>query len=270
MPREQAYYWPIWLAQSLNPNYQNRQKIFCRAQSSLWRALNIYDDIIDNDNPQADLMSANNSFRNFLKVLYNSNLAGDFINESDNIIAAWEKVNRREWQSSKLNIKNGIIKIPKYLPQTGTFNIGYRKSLPLAILPIASAIKSSLINGSKEFKIAFNFFRYALAARQLADDASDWLADLERGLINPVNLLVLRAAKNKKIKLNLKTKPEITYLLFANNAGPQTAKNILNLCNKAKQEALKLKIKDNAPLIKFLINPLSSAAQKSLNFQNLL
>lgn len=270
MPREQAYYWPIWLAQSLNPGRQNYPKIFCQAQSNLWQALNIYDDIIDDDNPQADLMEANNNFRKFLKTLYNSNLPAYFIDQADNIINAWEKINRQEWQSLKLIIKNGEIKIPKYLPSASVFKLGYRKSLPLAIAPIANAIKLNLISDRREFKIALNFFKYALAAKQLADDASDWLVDLENGILNPVNLLILKTAKNKIIKLNLKTNPKIVYLLFADNAGPQTAKNILSLCKKAEKEAFKLGIKNTAPLTKFLIQPLSKSAQKVLNFQNLL
>ncbi len=270
MPREQAYYWPIWLIESLRPNCQNQQKTFCQTQSVLWQALNIYDDIIDGDNPRADLMRANNNFRKFLKVLYTSNLPVYFIDQADNIINTWEKINRQEWQSAKLLIKNGGIKIPQHLPSAETYNLGYKKSLLLAIMPIISALKLNLISSRRELKIAFNFFKYALAAKQLADDASDWLVDLENGILNPVNLLVLKAAKNKKIKLNLKTKPEIAYLLFANNAGPQTAKNILNLCKKAEKEALKLGIKNTMPLTKFLIQPLSKSAQKVLNFQNLL
>lgn len=270
MPREQAYYWPRWLTKSLSPDCQKQQKIFCQAQSALWQALNIYDDIIDGDNPRADLMMANNNFRKFLNVLYTSNLPVYFINQANNIISVWEKINRQEWRSAKLIIKNGEIKIPQYLPSATVFNLGYQKSLPLAILPIASAIKLNLITNHRKFKIALNFFKYALAAKQLADDASDWLADLENGILNPVNLLVLKAAKNKRIKLNLKTSPEIIYLLFSEKAGPQTAKNILSLCKKAEKEALKLNINDGAPLIKLLILPLSKSAQKVLNFQNLL
>lgn len=270
MPHEKAYYWPSWLARSLGKNCQSLEKKFSKGQLALWRALNIYDDIIDGDNYQTDLMSANHDFRKFLAVVYNSNLPPYFIKQADKIITIWEKINRQEQQAPKLIIKNGAIKIPKKLIITSTANLGYQKSLPLAILPIAGILKSKLINSPQEIKHLFNFFKYALSAKQLSDDASDWLSDLKNGQLNPVNYLVLEAAKCQKIKLNLKSRPEVVYLLFAENAGPKTAKKIINLCRRAAKEASQLKIKDSDPIIKFLIYPLMSAAQKVLNFKNLL
>jgi hypothetical protein len=270
MPREKAYYWPSWLAQSFNNSDQNPEPKFSQGQLALWRALNIYDDLIDGDNSQADLMSANHDFRKFLGALYNSNLPPDFIEQADKIITIWEKINRQEQQAPKLIIKNGAIKIPKNLTLKNSANLGYQKSLPLAVLPIAGALKLKLVNSPQEVKYLFNFFKYALAAKQLADDASDWLSDLKNGKLNPVNCLVLGAANSRKIEINLKSRPEIAYLLFAENAGPKTAKNILDLCHHATREALRLKIKDNSPIIKSLIRPLRLAAEKVLNFQNLL
>jgi hypothetical protein len=270
MPREKAYYWPGWLTKSIDQNFQVSEKQFSKGQLALWRALNIYDDIIDGDNYRADLMSANHDFRKFLAVLYNSNLPPYFIKQADKIITIWEKINRQEQQVSKLIIKNGAIKIPKNLTLTSTADSGYQKSLLLAILPIASTLQLRLISKPQEVKYLFNFFRYALAAKQLADDASDWLSDLKNGQLNPVNYLVLEATKKRKIKLNLKSRPEVIYLLFADSAGPKTAKKIINLCQRAKKEASQLKIKDNSPIIKFLICPLMSTAQKVLNFKNML
>ena len=270
MPREKAYYWPDWLTKSLNEDCLRLEKQFSKGQLALWRALNIYDDIIDGDNYQADLMSANHDFRKFLAVVYNSDLPPYFIKQADKIMTIWEKINRQEQQASKLIIKNGAIKIPKNLTLTSTANSGYQKSLLLAILPIAGAIKLKQINRPREVASLFNFFKYALAAKQLADDASDWLSDLKNGRLNPVNYLVLEAANYRKIKLNLKSRPEIIYLLFADSAGPKTAKRILNLCRRAKKEASRLKIEDNAPIINFLIRPLTLAAEKVLNFKNLL
>jgi hypothetical protein len=270
MPREQAYYWPSWLTKSLDKNCQNPEKKFSKGQLALWRALNIYDDIIDGDNYQADLMSANHDFRKFLAVVYSSDLPPYFIKQTDKIITIWEKINRQEQQTPKLIIKNGAIKIPKNLTIKSSANSGYKKSLLLAIIPIANSLQLKLISRPQEVKRLFNFFKYALAAKQLADDASDWLPDLKNGKLNPVNYLVLEAAKKRQIKLNLRSRPEIIYLLFAENAGPQTAKNILRLCCQAKKAASQLKIKDNAPIIKFLINSLMSAAKKVLNFQKML
>lgn len=267
---EKAYYWPNWLAKSLDNNSQSPEKKFCQAQLALWRALNIYDDIIDGDNYQADLMSANRDFRKFLGAVYSSNLPPYFIKQADRIITIWEKINRQEQQTPKLIIKDGEIKIPQHLSLTSSADSGYQKSLPLAILPLAGAIKLKLISRPQELQHLFSFFKYALSAKQLADDASDWLSDLKNGKLNPVNYLVLEAAKKRKIKLNLKSRPEIAYLLFAENAGPRTAKNILNLCRRAEKEASRLKIKDSDPIIKFLTYPLTLAAKKVLNFQKML
>lgn len=264
-----AYQWPTWLINSLTNKYKNPNRKFNYAQNYLWQALNIYDDLIDGDNPQADMMEANHSFRKFLNVIYSAGLPPLFIAEANKTITAWENISRQERLNPRLKINDGLLpkslKLPDLKPEKN-----YQKSAPLAIAPIALAIKTGLLKTSLEIKYAFKFFKFALSAKQLADDASDWLDDLQEGIINPVNLLVLRAAKNKKIRLNLQTKPEIAYLLFADSAGPQTAKTIIYLGKKAKQAASKLNISENSPLVHNLVSPLVKAAEKVLNFQKML
>jgi len=270
MRLEKAYYWPEWLIKSLSNDYQNNDNKFNKAQLALWQSLNIYDDIIDNDKQTPDLMLANHNFREFLELLYSSNLPSFFIKLANKSINDWEKINQLEQRIKKLKIKNNELSIPNKLPPNYHLSSLSKKSLPLAVLPIAQAIKLKLINSPEKIKIIFNIFKYALSAKQLSDDASDWLTDLKNGLINPVNLLVLKAAKSRKIKISFKSNPEIVYLLFSEAAGTQTAKNIINLCKRAKKEALKIKIAENAPFIKNLVQPLILAAEKSLKFKKML
>ena len=50
------------------------------------------------------------------------------------------------------------------------------------------------------------FFTHHLIARQLNDDAHDWLSDLEKGFLNPVSVRILSKIKEQhpeKIHINL-------------------------------------------------------------------
>lgn len=264
-----SYYWPLWLAKSLNPKFQEDNRLFNRAQLYLWQALNIYDDLIDGDNPRADLMEANHNFRKFLNIIYSAGLPLNFIKASDRIITAWENSARQEKTGNRLKIKNGLLILANDLPKLNPQD-GWLKSGPLALAPIALAIKTGILSDTKKINSAFEFFKFALSAKQMADDAFDWFDDLKSGAINQVNLLLLKEARNRNLELNFKTQPEVIYLLFAEAAGPQSARIIISLCQKAKKEAKKLQISRNSILINKLITPLFSASEKVLNFEKML
>lgn len=269
---EKTYYWPGWLADSSGGKnkFKTQKKLFGQIQIYLWRALNIYDDFLDGEGQPEKLPLANRYFRNFLTAIYNLKLPVYFYKWAETKLFDLEKANQEEAKNKKIKINQGLINLPKNLPKFNNLVKLSNKSLALSIAPIALLIKTGLIKNKINLKKFNNLFKYALAAKQLADDAYDWLEDLKAGRITAVNVLILSAAKNKKLKINLKKKPELAYLLFAEAAAEKTCYYILNLCAQARNEAEQINMDNTAPIITKLINPLEQAAQKALNFKKML
>lgn len=268
MKHSPAYRWPDWLADSLLDKKIPQPEIikFKRAQENLWQALNIYDDFLDGAGQADELPSANRHYRNFLKTIYQTNLPLSFQKASNKILNDLDFANQQELLQNKIIWKNGVPKISKKTPDFSQLTNLSKKSLALAIAPVATVLTHKKLDEHR----LINFFRYALAAKQLSDDAKDWLDDLYSGKLTAVNMLVIQEGKNRKIKKNLYQKPEVLHLLFAHGAAISTCHNILKLCQKARNETYKLKINDQAPIITGLLLPLEKAANKALHFQNLL
>ncbi len=263
-----AYSWPDWLASSLLNKKMLPKKInkFKYAQKNLWQALNIYDDFFDGEGKPDKLPKANRYYRDFLKIIYLNKLPLSFQKISEKILNDLDLANSQEIKQNKIIWQNGVPKLPKNIPNFSYLKNLSKKSLALALAPIAAILTYKKLNE----KWLINFFRYALAAKQLSDDAKDWLDDLYSGKLTAVNIRVIQEGKNRKIKKNLYKKTEILHLLFAYGAAIPTCYNILKLCKQARNEAHKLKINDKAPIIIGLILPLEKAANKALRFKQLL
>jgi hypothetical protein len=233
----------------------------------LWRALNIYDDFLDGDGRSENLPTANSYYRRFLEIYYRLNLKSSFYCLFNKIIADLDEANRREVLYNKLKIKNGRIFIPRRLPNFPDLTKLSRKSLALGLNAIALLYISGAGKNSYKIRATLNFFRAALAAKQLADDAQDWLEDLEGGIITSANVLVLRAAKNHGLILNLRKNSKMAYLLFATEASAKLSIELGKLCQRAKSTAEKAGLNTQGPLIKNLINPLESGLREASEFR---
>lgn len=272
---EKAYYWPKWFISSLIRTERQRistPKInkLCVANLYLWRALNLYDDFLDGEGVPKDLPLANSYYRRFLDIYYRLELSSGFYKIFDEILNDLDNANREETSSEKLKIKNGQIYYPRRLPGFNDLKVLSRKSLALGLGSIAVL---DIIGGrdkNKKIRRAINFFRYALAAKQLSDDSCDWLDDLLAGAITPANALVLRAAKTKNISLNFKKDKKTFYLLFINSAAQRISVEINNLCFHAQQEGLKIGLTPKSPLIKGLIGPMKMAVKKAEMAQKII
>jgi len=274
MKIEKIYYWPKWFKETLPKNEQAKLKpklltALGQGQIYLWRALNIYDDFLDGAGEREKLPLANSYFRHYLEIYYRLDLPPDFYDLFEKVLSDLDRTNERETQEMKLKTKNSRLIIPKKLPSWPNLIKLSRKSLALALGPVA--LLSTLGNRIKSAKIqtTLSFFRSVLAAKQLADDSQDWLEDLRSGKITAANVLLLKLAKKDKIILNWERRPEIIYLLFAQIA-PLLIKNLKGLCLRARGEAKKLGWPENNKLIKEIILPLEKAAKKAAEFKNLL
>ncbi|MFA6194698.1 MAG: hypothetical protein WC719_03070 [Patescibacteria group bacterium] len=273
MKIEKAYFWPRWFFASLGKSERRKVstliiKDLCRANLYLWRALNLYDDFLDGEGVPKNLPLANNYYRHFLEIYYRLNLSDNFYKIFNRVITDLDDANRTEANAKKLKIKDGRIYYPRRLPTFNNLTALSRKSLALglgsiAILDIISRKGKHGSNNLPQIKIALNFFRFALAAKQLSDDSCDWLDDLKAGSITPANALILKAAKKNRLILNYKKDPKTLYLLYIDEAAAKIAVGIASLCLRARREGTKIGLDSKSPLIKGLIEPMDRAIQKT-------
>lgn len=271
-----VFFWTDWFFASLSEKEKAkikkaRLKKLSRGQIYLWDALNIYDDILDGlggASGAEKLPLANNYFRRYLEIYYRLNLPASFYSLFNFLLADLEKSNREESKLKKLEIKDGVVDYKAKLPEFSDLKLLARKSLALSSSSLAVLYLAGNRKVLKKVPPLLDFFRYALAAKQLSDDAKDWPEDLENGALTYPISLILKTARKKKTKIDLKNKPEIAYLLFAQIA-PRIGRDIKYLCFQARREAKKAGLKENSPLLSNIIGPLEKAVEEARKFQRL-
>lgn len=112
------------------------------------------------------------------------------------------------------------------------------------------------------------FFEHYLAARQLNDDAHDWLEDLENGFINAASAPLL-AARRKKMKrnipLNLIKERESLQILFWEKIIDTVAADILAHIKNARHAVVKMQHLSDTSFIEDMLKPLEQAATKAIH-----
>lgn len=239
-----------------------------RANRYLWRALNIYDDFLDQEAQSAQLPLANGYYRRFLEIYYRLDLPAAFYQTFNSVIDDLDAANRQEVQKNRLPLKNGRLTPPQKIPRFSNLVNLSRKSLPLGLGAIALLYRRKQKITKTEIAATLNFFRYALAAKQLADDARDWFDDLNGGRITAANALVLRAAKKHQLPLDLHRQPEISYLLFAQEASKKITTDLDSLCRKTKKAALKIRLEPDCRLLREIIGPLETGLAEVSKFRS--
>lgn len=276
--REETYDWPLWFSKNLSQAEQKKLKkiipILGRAQTYLWRALNIYDDFLDGEGKRRDLPQANIYLRRYLGIHYGLNLSSDYYKLFNKIMDDLDNANKEEVLTPKLIIKNSLIALPLKLPPEKKLNSLSRKSLALALGPLALLFTLGYKKSNKKIIATLNFFKYGLAAKQLSDDSHDWFEDLENGFITRANRPILSAAKKRNLKINLKQATN-AYLLYASEASPLIIQDIEILCRKARREMSKISFPNKGAnksgiILRKLITPLEEACLKAKNFRALL
>jgi len=274
MALNNVYYWPQWLVDSWPAEERKKIKLpwlkrLGQGQIYLWQALNIYDDFLDGGGRPITLPQANSAYRNFLKIYYCAGLSANFYKLFNRLLAKLDQANRAEARAKKITLPNGLIPRPQRLPIFSDLTRLADKSLALAVGPLA--VLDSLGNQKmSRFQDTLKFFRFSLAAKQLADDARDWLEDLSQEKITAVNVLVLKAAQRRHLPLDLKNDLTTALVIFAKEVSLKTSQEILALCGLARQNGQKINLPRNNQLLTELIKPLEEATQKALKFRHLL
>lgn len=268
MTKEKVYYWPDWLWASFNPRRPFPSSRLPAAQTYLWRAMNIYDDFLDGHPAPSRLILANSYFRRFLEIIYQTKLPPVFFSLFREIFSDFERSNQEEMKEKRLDIIAGKIVLSHTLPPLPDSLMLARKSLVLALAPLAATYPSGWSNRLEAERI-INFFRLALAAKQLSDDARDWEEDLRAGRLTAATAHILIKAAILGKNLDLKKRPEIPRLLFAAST-IQLGREIQELCQKARKAGIRLGWKPDCAITKGLISPLEAAVQETNKFRRLL
>ena len=101
MPTEKVYFWPQWFADSLpiQPKREISKAVIRklgRANTYLWRALNIYDDFLDGRGRPSRLSAANQYYRRYFTICYSLKLPGDFYKLLTAVMDDLDTANREE------------------------------------------------------------------------------------------------------------------------------------------------------------------------------
>jgi len=273
MEIEKASFWPDWFCLALPVEQQAKIEPSMllklrRANRYLWRALNIYDDFLDQEAQSAQLPLANGYYRRFLEIYYSLDLPAAFYRLFRNVMDDLDITNRQEVQKHRLPIKNGQLTPTQKIPSFANLIDLSRKSLPLGLGAIALLYRIKPESKKTEITATLNFFRCALAAKQLADDARDWFDDLKDGRLTAANVLVLRAAKRYRLPLDLRRQPEIFYLLFAQEASKKITADLSSLCRKTKKAAIRSHLALDCRLLTEIIGPLETGLAEVNQFRS--
>ncbi|MFA5155036.1 MAG: hypothetical protein WC453_01235 [Patescibacteria group bacterium] len=257
--------WPKLFLEALTEKRDNNLiKILSSANKYWWLAYNIYDDILDGDSDAFQLPIANNYFIKFISSYYKLNLPKQFYQIFEKTITNVEKANKLELKQQKLKFNDGKIIIPQILPGFTDLKMLSKKSLALSLGPIAIAYYLNL--GQRKVNLCIEFFKNFLAAKQLSDDAHDWLEDLQSGKITAANSLILKEARTNKIVLDLNNQQSLFKLFLKINS--TTGKNVIKLCKQANKLALRIGLQKNCKFLNITIIPIQNAANRALKINN--
>jgi hypothetical protein len=267
---EKAYYWPIWFINSLGIKTKNSKELtkICQGQVYLWRALNLYDNVMDDENQAMSLPQANNYYRNYLQILYQLPLPQHFFNKAEEIFLAQEQSNQEEMKRSQTNIKSLVHdKIPSFLEIK---NLS-QKSLPLALLPITSSMlytkENKKISAEKDYlEKKILFFKYLLGVKQMADDVLDFKEDLQNNKLTRANYYILQKAKKNKVN-TLQTKQYNSLFISVSESISQ---DIINMSNLVIDAGKNIGIDKDAPIIKNVIGKIIKKANRTIALKKML
>lgn len=273
MKKEKCYYWPYYFSLTLTKSEQRKIRTILpylqQAQIFLWRALNIYDDFLDNEGNRAELIKANDYYRHFLQIHYSLGLSAEYYQKFEQLFLQLENVNLQEVNGRKILIKRGLLIIPKKIRPLISLKRLADKSAVLSLG--ASALLAYLgepLNSARS-QATFNFWRYFLSAKQLADDSYDWQEDLKNGTLTTANAPLLKALKVKTIPLNSLNNLNHLFGLYC---APIIIKNLKYFCRLAEKE-INICNRNNAQIIKLkLLKPIKLScrrAEKCLQTANL-
>lgn len=228
---------PFWFRSALGENGKpvTDEQIAGLGLANLygWITYSIYDDFFDGEGKIDLLPTANTGLRE-LTAFYTQLLGknNDNYKTFKRILDNMEAANAWENRHCRGETANDRLTVPKHLPDFKNLRQLANKSLGHALGPIAILMLLNFKHNSRQIKNLISFFTHYLIARQLNDDAHDWLEDLHAGRINSVGVEMLAAFDKKTF--NFQRDERKLQKLFWNDILPQTAQNIFKHVKSAR------------------------------------
>lgn len=154
-----------------------------RGSRNGWLAYSIYDDFLDGEGLLNQLGVANMAMRNSIKHFKQAIPDQDFCQFVDTVFTTIDTANYWEILHAR-----DLNRLPKY----GFYAKLMQRSWGHVLAPTGVLLAAGYQLQSPEVTQLHTFFRHYLIARQLCDDAHDWLDDLRRGHTTAVVTLLLR------------------------------------------------------------------------------
>lgn len=266
-PDRQIILLPYWFQQALGTSGKgiSDEQVISLGLINLfgWIAYTIYDDFFDGEGKTELLPVANIGLREVTEF-YARTLGydRDKYNTVKKILDNMENAN--EWESAhcRTEVINNRITIPKALPDFKNLRQLADKSLGHALGPVAILLMLNFKYNSWQVKETLSFFTHYLVARQLNDDAHDWLEDLRAGRINSVGASVLTAADRKTI--DFQRDERILQRLFWNDILSGTAGTIFKHVKSARLALSHIGTIEKPEALLRLLNRPETAAKEAL------
>ncbi len=251
-----------------------------------WLGYTITDNIIDGDThsiqelPIASLAlrKMNTLFTTAINSLHkktNVGLKTEIENVLSRILVHIEATTLWEYTSTKLlsghaghneintNESGTVFKVPTIFPSYGNHHILAEKSLGHALGPL---IIASVTCSKKQLDLIETFFAHYLIARQINDDAHDWLDDLRHGYMNSVSVPVLKVfiKQNTTDILNLEKDTKLLRFIFWNEVIDSICKRITDNTKAARAALKQLDIIEKPNYLLSLIERIERSAEQAL------
>lgn len=193
---------PYYFRESLgsNGNHISDELVYTlgRANTFGWLAYTIYDDFYDAEGSPHQLALANISMRELTKIFLEN-----FV-DKPHFHSVFQSVMDKIDQANAWEVLHCTFPVEQQLKKVPHYTHGYQqladKSFGHALGPLSMLSFLGFDNHYPEYKNTESFFRHYLIAKQLNDDAHDWVKDLSLGRINPVGAMLLAAYIKKTNK----------------------------------------------------------------------
>ncbi len=242
--------------------------VLCTMNLFGWIGYTICDKILDGEDAIAMLPAATICIRE-VSIILQSILSENDYDIAREILDTIEETNLWEHTTCKLEAQAGKIILPSKLPDYKNNIRLAEKSLGHMLGPLVLVLRGS---GSRKTKLmraksVRTFFEQYLIARQLNDDAHDWLLDLENGFFNSVSVRLIAQWRKKganKTTLNLAHHKKEFEKLFWERTIDIIAEEICTHVLKARRALKKMTFMKDTAFLERLLLPLEQSAKKAI------
>ena len=257
------YFFNASLAKNMHASKRTVDQL-CMINMLGWIGYTISDKVLDGEAMERFLPIADICIRE-VSIGYRSLIKNDHDYRCiENILDMIGEATAWEHSTCKLRIDGSQLYMPQSYPEYKNYRQLAEKSLGHALGPVTIMLLSKNRSKRLHAQTLLQFFEHYLIARQLNDDAHDWLDDLKSGFINSASVEVLKKCVPPGGSINLEHDTPLLQDAFWHGAIDHIAGAILSHTKKARA-VLKTThfIKDTRCMEELLI-PLENSARAAL------